>query len=255
MSPRIQVLILRHQCSGIGIGPPRSSGSDPEGPDERIQERLNRLDVGSVEGLDRIRSRTELTRIVDGNPWTTKASKKVYQDGWFSVVEHEVQDASGKDSTYGVVHFRKVGLRILPIDEEGHTFFVGQYRFGAGYYSWESPAGGGEKGESPEKGAARELREEVGLEAEHWLPLPHLIPSGAITDERQHIFLAWGLKGTRRDPDPQEVVRVWRLPFGEALRMVLDGEVADAGTVAAILLAHLRAMQGGLPQEVAIHLR
>jgi 8-oxo-dGTP pyrophosphatase MutT (NUDIX family) len=175
----------------------------------------------------------------------------MYEDGWLSVVEHRVRDAADRESAYGVVHFRKVGLRILPVDEEGHTYLVGQYRFGAGYYSWELPAGGSEKGEVPLDGAARELREEVGRDADYWLELPHLIPSGSVTDERQLLFLAWGLTGTRRDPDPQEALRIRRIPVGEALRMALSGQIADAGTVAILTIAHLKAVRREIPDDVA----
>jgi 8-oxo-dGTP pyrophosphatase MutT (NUDIX family) len=179
----------------------------------------------------------------------------MYEDGWLSVIEHRVRDAADQESAYGVVHFRKVGLRILPIDREGYTYLVGQYRFGAGYYSWELPAGGGEKGEVPVKGAARELREEIGMDASQWLELPHLIPSGSVTDERQLLFLAWGLTGAPRNPDPQEALRVRRIPLAEALSMALSGEIADAGTVAILTLAHLKAARREIADEIADLLR
>ena len=191
----------------------------------------------------------------DGNPWSIRSSNKRYEDGWISVVEHEVEDASGREGVYAVVHFRKVGVRMLPIDDDGHVLLVGQYRFAAGYDSWELPAGGREKGEAPQASAARELAEEVGLAARHWLRLPHLIPSGAICDERQELYLAWGLSPAAREADPQEVLRVKRLPFRELLDMVLCGEISDAGTVAAVLACHVRAGRGELPEEVARHLR
>jgi 8-oxo-dGTP pyrophosphatase MutT (NUDIX family) len=191
----------------------------------------------------------------DGNPWTIRSSTKRYEGEWISVVEHEAQDASGQEGVYAVVHFRKVGVRMLPIDADGTVLLVGQYRFAAGYDSWELPAGGREKGEAPQTSAARELAEEVGLAARHWLRLPHLIPSGAICDERQELYLAWGLSPAARETDPQEVLRVKRVPFREVLDMVLAGEISDAGTVAAVLTCHVRACRGELPEEIARHLR
>ncbi|MBM6580981.1 NUDIX hydrolase [Microvirga sp. BT689] len=119
-----------------------------------------------------------------GSPWQTLSKERRYEDDFFSVDEHEVLNAAGHLAPYGVVHFKKKGLRILPVDDDGSLFLVGQFRYGAQYYSWELPAGGDETGEDPREAAARELREEVGLEAECWLQLSQYVPSGSLTDAR-----------------------------------------------------------------------
>src|SRR5688500_14036198 len=110
----------------------------------------------------------------DVNPWTVLSSTKLHESEFLALIEHRVLDPAGEPATYAVAHFRHIGVRILPIDEEGCTILVGQYRFGAGYYSWELPAGGRERSEPPQAGAARELEEEAGLVARHWLELPYL---------------------------------------------------------------------------------
>ncbi len=46
-----------------------------------------------------------------------------------------------------------------------------------------------------------------------------------------------------------------RVPFAEALRMALEGEIRDTSTVAVILGAHVKALRGELPEPVASHLR
>ncbi len=193
--------------------------------------------------------------VPEANPWTVLSSTKLYENDHLAIVEHEVRDPAGEEASYTVAHFRRIGLRILPVDDQGCTVLVGQYRFAAGFYSWELPAGGREKTEPARVGAERELREETGLVARHWLELPHLIPSGSITDERQHLFLAWGLAAGEGSPDPQEVLRTRRVSVAEGLRMVRDGEIADAGTVAAFLMADLKARHGHLPDDVARHFR
>jgi 8-oxo-dGTP pyrophosphatase MutT (NUDIX family) len=112
------------------------------------------------------------------NPWTVLSSTEVYETDWHSVREHKVRDAAGRESVDGVAHFKHAVIRILPVDREGFANLVGQYRFGAGYFSWEWPAGGGDPGEPPHEAARRELEEEIGLNAAHWLPMLDLVPSG-----------------------------------------------------------------------------
>lgn len=63
--------------------------------------------------------------------------------------------------------------------------------------------------------------------------------------------MALGFELTSRDPDPQEVLRLKRVPFAEALARVLDGSVRDAGTIAMLSLADAAGARGALPPELA----
>lgn len=142
-------------------------------------------------------------------------------------------------------------MRVLPIDRDGYTWLVGQYCYASGAYSWELPSGGADLGEVPQQAAAREMREETGLQAVNWIELNRLVPSGSVTDAREMSFLAWDLQVRDRDPDPQEVIRRVRIPFQDALQMALSGEITNAGTVATLLGAYVKAPRGDLPPEVA----
>jgi 8-oxo-dGTP pyrophosphatase MutT (NUDIX family) len=184
------------------------------------------------------------------NPWTTLSSRRLYDGRFIALDDNRVRDAVGEESPYAVVRFKKVGLRILPIDNGGFTYLIGQHRYGADAYSWELPAGGAEPGEDFIEAARRELAEEAGLAAEHWLKLVDMVPSGSITDERQIGFVAWGFEHTSRDPDRQEVLRLKRVPFAEALAGVLDGSLRDAGTIAMLSVADAAAARGALPPEL-----
>jgi 8-oxo-dGTP pyrophosphatase MutT (NUDIX family) len=184
------------------------------------------------------------------SPWRTLSKERRYEDDYFSVDEHQVVNAAGHVAPYGVVHFKKSGLRILPVDDDGSLFLVGLFRYGAQYYSWELPAGGHERGEDLKETAARELKEEAGLKAKCWLELSRYVPSGSLTDERDTTYLAWHLTPAKARSDEQEVLQVKRVPFVDAVRFALDGNIQDSGSVASILALYAKVNLGERPPDL-----
>jgi 8-oxo-dGTP pyrophosphatase MutT (NUDIX family) len=184
------------------------------------------------------------------NPWRTLATRCVFDDPFISVDEDRVLNPAGHEAPYGVVRFKGRGLRILPLDREGYTFLVGQWRYGAGYFSWELPAGNQEAGEGARDGAGRELREETGYGAQSWFELFEIVNSGSVTDQRERSFVAWGLSRAPLDQDEQERLELTRVPFPEAVRMALAGEIGDAGTIVALLGLQMKASRGEIPADL-----
>ncbi|HYH28692.1 MAG TPA: NUDIX hydrolase, partial [Actinomycetota bacterium] len=89
------------------------------------------------------------------------------------------------------------------------------------------------KGEAESETAARELREETGYRATTIRPLVRLLSSPGFTDERIDVFVA----NVEPEGDPEEGIEVVVVPLPEAVGMVERGEIEDAKTVAALLLA------------------
>lgn len=170
------------------------------------------------------------------NPWQVVDRRVVYDNPWIQVTHHDVIRPDGKPGIYGIVHYRNRAVGVLPIDEHGHTWLVGQYRFALGRYSWELPEGGCPEGESTLEAAKRELREETGLEARQWQLLGRADLSNSISDEVATLYLATELIERQSQPEGTEVLTVRRLPFKDALSMVLDGRITDAISVMTILL-------------------
>ena len=169
------------------------------------------------------------------NPWTRVSSKVVYENPWIRVEDHAVIDPSGRAGQYGKVCFKARAVAVLPLDDAGFTTLVGQYRYTLDAYSWELPMGGADPHESPEQAGQRELREETGLTASHWQQLMRVHTSNSVTDEVAHIFLARGLQQGSNAPESTEQLAIARISLAEARERVLQGDITDALSVAAIL--------------------
>ena len=173
------------------------------------------------------------------NPWTILAERKVYDNPWIGVTEYDVINPGGGRGIYGKIHYKGLAIGILPMDEQGYIWLVGQYRFVLGAYSWEIPEGGGHPDVLPVESAKRELEEETGLVAKDWSLLLEMHLSNSVSDERAFVFLARGLEQREAMPEETEQLAVRRLPFEEAYQMVGRGEITDSMSVAAILKVKL----------------
>ena len=167
--------------------------------------------------------------------WKTLDSRIVYENPWFTLREDEVINPGGGRNTYGHIQFRKKAIAIVPIDEDGYTWIVGQDRYTLGEYSWEVPMGASEPGEAPLETAHRELREETGLTASEITQVMRLHTSNSVTDEEGFVFVATGLSEGETEFDEMEVLDVRRLPLADVVAMIERGEMTDAISVAAIL--------------------
>ena len=169
------------------------------------------------------------------NPWKTLSETTGYENKWLRVSHREVLNPGGGPGIYGVVEFKNVAVGVVPLDAAGNTWLVGQYRYTLGQYSWEIPEGGCPLGEDPLAAAKRELLEETGITARLWTPLLELHTSNSVTNEYGVAFMAEDLEFGEAAPEETEQLHVRKLPFAEALDMVLRGDITDALSMVAIL--------------------
>jgi 8-oxo-dGTP pyrophosphatase MutT (NUDIX family) len=171
------------------------------------------------------------------NPWKTLSGEEKYQNKWITVTEYRVINPSGGKGIYGKVQFKNKAVGIIPLDSDLNTWLVGQYRYTLNEWSWEIPEGGSPLEFSPLECAKRELKEETGLTAKRWTRLMRLHTSNSVTDEEGFIFIAEDLEEGERELEETEAgLKVWKLPFREALQMVLEGKITDSLSVMGILM-------------------
>jgi 8-oxo-dGTP pyrophosphatase MutT (NUDIX family) len=178
------------------------------------------------------------------NPWITLDRRLVYENPWIAVREDRVIRPDGAPGIYGVVHFKNRAIGVLPVDEGGGVWLVGQYRYPLGRYSWEIPEGGAPEGESPEEAARRELREETGLIAGHLEHIGDVHLSNSVSDELGSLFRATALEPGAASPEGSERLEVRRVDWPVAWAMLRRGEITDSLSVIALLHEATRRGEG-----------
>jgi ADP-ribose pyrophosphatase len=162
-------------------------------------------------------------------------SKEVFHGKVFSVTADSVLEG---DRTYQREVVRHPGsAAILPVFEDSTVALVLQYRHPAVRYLLEVCAGTLDEGERPEEAAARELEEELGLVAGKMELLSEFFVSPGYCEEKMWLYLATDLTETAQNLEDDEAVEVVRLPLSRALEMITDGEIEDAKTIIALMLA------------------
>jgi 8-oxo-dGTP pyrophosphatase MutT (NUDIX family) len=171
------------------------------------------------------------------NPWTTLSGEEKYENQWIKVTEYQVINPAGGRGIYGKIHFKNKGIGIIPVDNEGNTWLVGQYRYTLNEFHWEIPEGGAPLDEDPLTAAQRELKEETGLTAKKWTKLLRMNTSNSVTDEECLIYLAEDLQqGESELEDTEADLKVRKVPLKEALDMVVRGEIADSMSMMGLLM-------------------
>ncbi len=182
-------------------------------------------------------------------PWTSGespqtlpgriASRTVHDGRVVHLSVDRVRFPDGSEGDLELIRHRGASA-IVPLlgeveDPDPEVVLVYQYRYAAGGFVYEVPAGLPRDGEAWEACARRELEEETGYVAERFLPLTSLFTTPGFTNEVIHLFAALGLSRGRVERDEDEFIEVRHVPYSEAMEMVRRGEIRDGKSVAALL--------------------
>jgi ADP-ribose pyrophosphatase len=170
---------------------------------------------------------------------STANSTQHYRGRVISVTVDDVTLPNGRRVALEVVH-HPGGAAIVAINDLQQVCLLRQYRYVAGGWIWELPAGKLEPAEPPEATARRELTEEAGVAARDWVELGTVLSSPGVFTEVIHLFLAQGLSVARPQPEDNEVLEVHWVSLREACGMALSGELRDAKSITGLLRAAYR---------------
>lgn len=163
-------------------------------------------------------------------------STTIHHGRIFRLNSEKILLPNGKRTTVDIIRHPGASA-MVPVLANGNVILLNQYRYAAGGYIWEIPAGTFDGAEEPLNCAKRELAEETGYAADVWRPLGVITPVPGYSDEKIHLYLATGLSRTSGHLDPDEVIAVHEFPFATALEMVFSGKIQDAKTIAGLFLA------------------
>ena len=168
------------------------------------------------------------------------SSKLVYKGKVFSVVSDKVEEPGGGINTREVIRHHG-SVVILAVDEsknpsDPEIIFERQYRYAAGRFLIELPAGRVEPKEAPLAAAKRELIEETGYRAKRWSLLTKYFASPGFLGEWMQIYLARDVRGGTAAPEPDENIEVFRLTLSEAMALVADNKIHDGKTLIGLML-------------------
>lgn len=184
--------------------------------------------------------------MIEHGPWKTKSSKTVHDSPWIKVDFHDVVNPGGGNGHYSTIHFKNLAIGILPIDNEGYTYLVGQYRYPIKEYSWEIPEGGGPRDIPPLDSAKRELQEETGIVAQNYTEIVSSHLSNSASDEFAIIYIAQDLTFGKSNPEEDEELELKKVHLSEFFKMIDSKEITDSLSVMAGLKAELMYLRGEL---------
>lgn len=163
-------------------------------------------------------------------------SRRVYEGPAFSVYSDVVREGRHTGQRDVVRHSGSVVVLAARDGRQGkEVLLVRQFRYAAGQYMWELPAGRVDPGESLLAGARRELQEETGIRARKWKRLLGFYVSPGFLDETMDIYLAAGLTQGTAHPEEDEQIATRFFPLDKALAMVRAGKIHDAKTMTGLL--------------------
>jgi len=160
-------------------------------------------------------------------------SETLLQGRAFKIRRDQLKTPDGRETMFEIIEHGG-SVIIIPIDADGNLLFVRQYRHAAGRDLLELPAGTRDDNEPFEVCAAREIREETGMEAGNLQKVGEFYLAPGYSTEFMVVYLATDLKHNPLEADDDEFLEVEKIPVGEVVQRVERGEIPDAKSLAAL---------------------
>lgn len=165
------------------------------------------------------------------------STRVVFRGKVFFVTSDQVIEPSAIRARRDIVR-HPGSVVVLAVDEsrpEPRVLLEYQYRYAAGQFLWELPAGRVEEGETELAAAKRELLEETGYTAARWELALKYYASPGFMDETMAIYLARGLRRGKAQPETDEAIRKRLFLLSDAIHKVMTRTIEDGKTISGVL--------------------
>ncbi len=157
-------------------------------------------------------------------PFEITNSEVKYKNPWIEVVENSILAPNETKGIFGIVNM-KPGVSVLALDDDGYVYLTDEFKFAVGRNCIEAVSGGIENGATPIETAKRELKEELGIEAESLIELGTVDPFTSLINSPATLFLARKLSFGESKQDSLEIIKMIKVKFEEAVEMVMDSRI------------------------------
>ena len=167
------------------------------------------------------------------------SSRRIYTGKVLSLDLDQVRFPDGSTGELEMIRHSGASAIVPILDVENpdpEILLIRQYRYAAGGYIYEIPAGRLDDNEAPEDCARRELEEETGYSAIRIRRLGTIYTTPGFTDERIHLFVGEGLTAGKDKREPDEFLELHPVQLSKALAMIRAGEIVDGKTIAGLFL-------------------
>ncbi|MDI1362196.1 NUDIX hydrolase [Methylotenera sp.] len=162
-------------------------------------------------------------------------SQTIATGGMLTVKRDQVRLPNGHTSQREYVTHPGAVL-VVPILPNGNIVLEKQFRYPLHQVFIELPAGKIDAGEDTLVTGKRELEEETGYTASHWVSLGYQHPCIGYSNEVIHTYLAYGLIAGAHFRDDDESLIVYEDSLANCLEMIKSGEITDGKTIIALFL-------------------
>jgi ADP-ribose pyrophosphatase len=169
-------------------------------------------------------------------PFELLRSESLLKGRAFAIRRDWMKAPDGRETKFDIIEHGG-SVVIVPIDADGNLLFVRQYRHAAGQDLLDLPAGTLDENEDPAVCAAREIREETGFAAGKLEKIGEFYLAPGYSTEFMVVYLARDLTHSPLEADADEFLSLEKIPIQQALAMAMRGEMPDAKSLAALLLA------------------
>jgi len=171
---------------------------------------------------------------VNKGPFIETGRQLKYQNPWLKVEESQIIHPNGNSGIYGTVTLRP-GCTVLAMDSDDNVFLTREYAYAYDKETVELVSGGLNSAEDPVAGGLRELAEETGYTASDVTYLGVIDPFTRTVHSPNHMIWVRGLTKLESPPPHDDILEIFRAPFDDVLKMVMDGAITHAASVVAVL--------------------